>query len=293
MKGKLLLASATVATMGLISFKSVEISGFTNYKKHAIQSGGGQSGLTGAPGEANCTQCHRTGNDFSLQDGNGINSLTVASGITQISGYEPGETYNVSLQTSGNSNKKGFSAVALDANNNNAGSFSASGSTQNFSAPTGDRQYVSHTSTGTSAIVWVWQWTAPATDVGDVTFYVACNQSNANNTNDSGDQIYLSQHVIGSSASINENEQFNSNFAAGFNNETNQLNVTFSSLVSNTMFLNLVDMSGKSVFTYSMEESNIGENNETIMLPNNLKSGIYVVHFFVGNNAMSSKIVVQ
>lgn len=125
-----------------------------------------------------------------------------------------------------------------------------------------------------------------------MTFYLATNETN-NNGATTGDNIYLSQHVIGSSASINENEQFNSNFTAGFNNETSQLNISFSSLVSDKMFLNLVDMSGKSAFTYSMDESNIGKNNETILLPSDLKSGVYLVNFFVGNNAMSSKIVVQ
>lgn len=287
MKGKLLLASATIATMGLISFKNTEISGFTNYKKHKLQFGGGQSGLTGAPGEDNCTQCHVG----TVNAGSSVNSLNVASGLNLVSGYIPGQTYNVTVQMNTQSTKKGFSAVALDINNNNAGSFTGltTSGTQNFSS--GNREYVSHTSSSTGAIAWIWQWTAPATDVGDVFFYVATNETNDDGTT-SGDQIYVSQHVVGSAASVEENS-FSHNFSAGFNNATNQLTVSFESLVVNTMHLNLVDMSGKSAFTYTLDDSVIGENQETIVLPETLKSGVYFVNFFVGNNAMSSKIIVQ
>ena len=59
------------------------------------------------------------------------------------------------------------------------------------------------------------------------------------------------------------------------------------------MFFNLVDLSGKSVFTYSMGESQIGINKESIALPSEIENGIYAVHFFIGNKAMTAKIMVQ
>jgi hypothetical protein len=55
----------------------------------------------------------------------------------------------------------------------------------------------------------------------------------------------------------------------------------------------LVDLNGRSVFTYDMGNAQIGENKEKIVLPNDLKNGIYVVNMFVNNNAMSQKIMIQ
>jgi hypothetical protein len=69
--------------------------------------------------------------------------------------------------------------------------------------------------------------------------------------------------------------------------------VDFNSLSVGNMFFNLVDINGRSVFTYNMGESVIGENSESIVLPSELKSGVYIVNFFVGNKAMSAKIMIQ
>ncbi|HKZ81033.1 MAG TPA: choice-of-anchor V domain-containing protein [Pyrinomonadaceae bacterium] len=61
--------------------------------------------------------------------------------------------------------------------------------------PGSARQYIEHASAGTFAgqsggASWTFNWTAPQTDIGPVTLYVAGNQAN-NDGNSSGDYIYF------------------------------------------------------------------------------------------------------
>ena len=140
--------------------------------------------VTGAPGETNCTSCH---------------SQVSSSGqftITGPTGYIPGQTYQIQVRhTTTDSTRKrwGFELTSL-ANNVAAGSFtSLSNTTQTISG--NGRLYIEHTLVGTfnnqtGGALWTFNWTAPATDVGVVTFYAAGNQANGDGTSD-GDRIYL------------------------------------------------------------------------------------------------------
>jgi uncharacterized repeat protein (TIGR01451 family) len=85
----------------------------------------------------------------------------------------------------------------LDTSDEQAGNLlSLDGLTQlvNDAGPGNARQYIQHTSAGTfigqqNTASWTFNWTAPPTDVGFVTFYAAGNQAN-NDGNTSGDYIY-------------------------------------------------------------------------------------------------------
>ena len=128
--------------------------------------------------------------------------------------------------------------------------------------------------------------------MGPVTFYIASNIANGNTTA-SGDVIYLSQHVLGSAAGLNDMTDESANFSAGYALNENKVKINFNSLNVGNMFVNLVSLNGKSVFTHDMGESVIGANSEYIILPGDITSGIYIVNFFVGNQAMSAKIMIQ
>jgi len=290
MKKSYLLPSLALASIGLFAFQHVttETSVVEKFKKEHLYSAGGQSGMTGAPGDQNCTNCHVG----SVLDGSTENSFVLMDGTTPVSAYVPGTTYTATLQQTSSPAKSGFSSTTLDGTDSKAGDLIGAGigGTQNFSS--GGRDYVSHTSlSNTGGGQFFWSWVAPSTDVGPVTFYIASNIANNNGTN-TGDLIYLSTHTIASTASIDEvsNE---AKFVAGYNATTNKLVVDFNSLAIGEMNLNLVDMNGRSVFSYNLGHSEMGENHETIALPAELSDGMYVVHFFVGNKAMSGNILVK
>ena len=292
MKKNYFIFSVAALALGFISFQgtgNVEIEKYLVKNQHK-NANGAPSAKTGAPGENNCTQCH----SGTSQSGTSENTFVLLSGLTPVTSYTPGATYNVSLSMASAPAKKGFQATALSSSNTMAGTFTGQVVGGTNVSTSGGRQYANHTSASntSSNTNWIWTWTAPATNVGDVTFYVATNKAN-NNTTASGDAIYLSQHIVGSTASIDENESVKSNFVAGYNAETNAVKIDFTSLTAGEMFFNLVDMNGRSVFTYEMGNAQIGKNATSIKLPNDLKNGIYFVNVFINNTPMSAKIQVQ
>lgn len=155
-------------------------------------SGGPGDGRTGAPGEGSCTDCHSGSPD---------------DGIVQIIGaptfYVPDMTYSITVTLLDQDQSRwGFELTAKDDASNGAGTFTVTDpvNTQlsDNAAPNAD--YMKHTSAGTydntpnGPVTWQFDWTAPSTDVGDITFYVAGNAANSNN-NTSGDNIYTSSAV--------------------------------------------------------------------------------------------------
>jgi hypothetical protein len=159
---------------------------------HAFSSGPLGS-HTGAPGERTCATsgCHPGPSN----SGPGLFTIT---GLPAR--YDPGMTYEVSVRhsTADNSRRRwGFQLTVLTSDNAKAGNIvNNSGFTSilNNDGPDGNRQYIEHNQQGTfpeqsSAAGWTFNWTAPSSDVGPVTFYAAGNQAN-NDSSNSGDQIY-------------------------------------------------------------------------------------------------------
>ena len=145
---------------------------------------------TGALNEGTCVTagCH-TGN--ALNTGGGSLMLTTPET------YEPGEVYTiiVNLERTGQS-KWGFQMTALDADGVRAGTFAADDAANTQISEANSKQYIKHTAAGTAgandANSWEFEWTAPDTDVGPITFYAAGNASNGN-FNPIDDYIYTAQ----------------------------------------------------------------------------------------------------
>jgi hypothetical protein len=148
-------------------------------------SGGPIDGVTGAPGEGTCVQCHTT---YPLNSGAG--SLVV-SGIGAT--YMPGQTYTVGVTLADPvASRWGFELTALNAGGASVGSYTLPATLQQATA--GNRTYVKHTLNGTfpgtpTSHTWEFAWNAPAAGTGTVTFYVAGNAAN-NNGLFTGDRIY-------------------------------------------------------------------------------------------------------
>jgi aldose sugar dehydrogenase len=162
-----------------------------NRRVHAFSSGP-PAGYTRAPGEEPeaCAECH-------------VNS---DAGTGQISinapqSYVPGQTYQITVTHTNNDQTRqrwGFQLTALDDSEQKAGNLSPLDNltqTLDNQGPFPNRQYIEHTSLGTffgqhNGASWTFNWTAPASDVGPVTFYAAGNHANGD-ANSSGDNIYF------------------------------------------------------------------------------------------------------
>jgi uncharacterized repeat protein (TIGR01451 family) len=181
----IILPSLLVAVLGLLLS-----SNNATRTVHAFSSGP-PAGYTAAPGEEPeaCAECH-----VPADAGTGHISITAPQT------YVPGQTYPITVShTNADPTRMrwGFQLTALDTSDEKAGNLqNTDGLTQvlNNAGPNNARQYIEHTAAGTfigqqNTASWTFNWTAPATDVGIVTFYAAGNQAN-NDGNTSGDYIY-------------------------------------------------------------------------------------------------------
>lgn len=167
---------------------------------------------TGAPGDQTCARsgCH-TGT--AVNGGGGAVQLTSSTRTT----YTPGQqqTFVITISDS-KARTYGFQMAArLDSNpsNGQAGDFTA-GSQQIVICDNGSSkrttgcpssapvQFIEHSRPFTTNTITV-AWTAPSSNVGPVTLYVAANAAN-NNGDDSGDHIYTTKLQLSPAGAITD-----------------------------------------------------------------------------------------
>lgn len=152
-------------------------------------SSGAPAGRTGSPGDNGVTcaaGCHTASNPI---------NQTVDIDVSDIpaAGYIPGQTYDITVtgnRGSFNGPEIGFSFTAERASDNTkvGGLMAGTGTQLNGTG----QSHITHTSSSigisSNENSWTFQWTAPATGTGDVSFYAVCVFANANNAN-SGDKV--------------------------------------------------------------------------------------------------------
>ena len=164
----------------------------------SILSSNGRAGYTNSPGEANCTSCHGS---FPVNSGAG--SVTITSNIPGWS-YCPGQTYTINVTVA----QSGFSLFGLDvealsgtSTYANAGTFvitNTETTIKTFTVSSVVRNNVTHTGTGNNTAnthTFSFNWVAPATNVGNVTFYVSGMAANGTGGT-SGDYTYTTSQVV-------------------------------------------------------------------------------------------------
>jgi hypothetical protein len=288
MKSLITIASIAVLSWLLVSNKSNQK--ITSY--HALKTlrtNGAITSMTGAPGENNCTNCHGGG---TLDGNNGMNELSIVGGTGNE--YVPGETLSMEFEMTAGGAKNGFQLVVLNADNEFAGEFIITdpAQTQLIENAGLGRSYVTHNTGGASASSWTFDWVTPAVG-GNVTFYVASNESN-NNNNSGGDLIYLSQHTFTADDLTNTTEEkVNFDFGIAYLRNKSKINLDVELSNASDVFFNLVDLKGSSVYSANLGAKNAGEFKEVINLKNNLENGIYVATLFFNNKPVSKKFMVQ
>jgi len=159
-------------------------------------------GHTGAPGESSCTGCHGgTANT-------GPGSLVLTLSDTTLR-YVPGEVFNatVRLRQTG-FDKFGFVGLALkDAGNTTIGTFTIDDMLRTRTYNDGPRKYVSHTPCGADALPpdslsWTFHWKAPATNVGNITLYLAGLAANHDHALSGDDTYTLMVHLVPDSMAL-------------------------------------------------------------------------------------------
>lgn len=269
-----------------------------------LKTSGGHPSSTGAPGELTCanatTGCHATAS-ITNDNTNMVNTLTFP---TLDSSYVPGQTYTINLKAQKSGIVKfGFEIVALrNSNNSNSGTWTITDAnrTQIISG-TGSlstRKYVTHTTNGTPAVSsglgqWTFNWTAPSTNVGNITFYYATNCTN-NNAANTGDQLYLSSFQIhpfvsttGIAAWINEDDLFTT-----FDPSTHEILLNYSLRKECRLSVTLSDILGKTVQSIEPQFKFAGKNCDKLNVAD-ISGGVYMVNLAIDGNTISKKIIIQ
>ena len=150
---------------------------------------------TGAPltGEGSCADCHGT-----KVNNTGNGSLTITTPTT----YTPGQVYTITVteQDPGQA-RWGFELTALKDSDHSMGGAIASTTTLTGTGTSGGITYIAQTTgtggdgtfngTANGPVSWSFQWTAPASGSGAVTFYAAGAAANTSGTPDNGDFTYV------------------------------------------------------------------------------------------------------
>jgi hypothetical protein len=251
------------------------------------------AGNTGAPGESTCATCHST----SLKIGGSESVLSIKDSLTVDAGsYKPNHTYTLKFDYTINTKKKGFQIIGLDSKNQQAGTLQAGTGTMLLS--TGGKQYLNHSNATGST--WTFKWKAPATDVGDVTFYVAAGNLSAiykstyklaafvDTTNQGGGNTGGTDTTKTTGLRVNENDF---DFTAFYVGSSQSLFLKCNTLKKGDVFVNVMDMNGRSVASKKLNSIN-GLSTKEIELPMAVQPGTYVVNMFINNYMSSKKIVV-
>ncbi|CAN5643356.1 hypothetical protein BH11BAC1_BH11BAC1_21690 [soil metagenome] len=172
------------------AFISLMILDASNNEANSHQNGSPAT-RTGSPGDggATCKNCH-----------SGPTPTTQAGMITSnipVAGYTGGQTYTITATVSRSGHSKfGFEISPQNITGTQLGTLIVTNTTE--MQLVGSGKYITQKTAGTAGTnsrTWLFNWTAPATGTGNVTFFGAFNITNSGN-NSSGDTTVLSTLVV-------------------------------------------------------------------------------------------------
>ena len=269
----------------LLSFVDTSLTQIEEYEMNSYLndfSANPPTGKTGAPGESTCTDCHN-GSILSA-----IGTITMSfSDVDDM--YVPGQSYSIGLSI-GSGAKNGFQMTILDGNLQKAGNFI--NGTNTSIALAGGREYIRH-SASSGITNFQFQWTAPATEKGDLRAYFSFNKSN-NGGSTSGDKIYVGSFEINSSVPVSVNEQeANAKSLKVFWDDINQVfHIDYRLLEPAKLMVNVQTLDGKLVQSTTLGLKDPGQYNE-VLATNIRKKGLYIVSVFVDNTIYNQKMMLN
>jgi hypothetical protein len=255
----------------------------------------GRAGRTGSPGETTCVSCH---DNFALNSGGG--SITLSS--TNLTGWEyiPGTNYHMVCTVARNGNSLfGMGLEALTTANQNAGNLVITNpaSTQIKTATVGgvSRRNVVHTlngGVGNGSKAFAFDWNAPATNIGNVTFYYAGVAANGDGNDDVGDHVYSGSQVV-TPAAANSVEEFAGpgQLSVFPDPATDHFNIAYTLTTGRNIQVTLHDMQGRMVRELIAAPRSAGRHVEMISGLSDLGTGTYILRTALGADVRTQRIM--
>ncbi len=256
----------------------------------------GRAGATASPGETSC-------NTSSCHTGNAVNSAggSIVIDAPTMPGWEyiPGQIYpvNVTVARTGVS-LFGFGFEALRSTGANGGLLSITNAVQTrilTAVVSGNvRTNVVHKLNGGASPnlhTFTFNWTAPVTGTGIITFYAAGNAANNNGTT-SGDFIYTTSQIVTESTSGLEDLADNYQLTIYPNPVVEIFDIRFKMDVPEFVEISLIDLSGKVSAAILSKALAAGEHTINHQISESLSPGIYFLSIQVGEDVMVKRIAV-
>ncbi|HNQ12923.1 MAG TPA: T9SS type A sorting domain-containing protein [Bacteroidia bacterium] len=246
-------------------------------------SGGAQAGHSGSPADGKtCIQCHNT---------SAVPLPNLISSTIPTQGYTPGATYTITAAVGQTGiNKYGFQVSPQSANGTYLGNLVVTNPSQSKIIGT---KYITHTIGGVSGIgfkAWTFDWIAPASGTGDVTFYGAFVYANGNN-NSSGDMVRTSTYTVSENLSTGiESASSGLSFNLYPNPFQNQATISFSTNIEDLSDISIYNLLGKvlSPAQYTLRQIN---SKEVLLNAHAIPAGVYFIKVVQENKSYSKKII--
>ena len=255
----------------------------------------GKAGYTGSTGELNCTDCH---DQFALNSGGGSVALTSTNMTSWM--YDPGVTYHMVLTVSKSSSSLfGLGLEALTSANVNAGTLMITNSaltsikTKNVNGVS--RRNVVHkldAGQGSGSFAFEFDWVAPATNIGDVTFYFCGNAADGSGDED-GDYIYQGSQIVSYNTANGIADINSSNISIYPVPALDHFTLSYNLNSTGPVKINLYDLKGSLVTNLTSKISNAGSHSESFYLPEGLSQGTYILSIESLSGINSRKILVN
>ncbi len=253
---------------------------------------------SGAPGEADCTTsgCHES---FALNSGQGAATIIIENGATS---YIPSKTYTIVAETTfPNLNRFGFQLVAIkDKDSSNVGTLNCTeqSRTQIIKGDNklASRNYMTYTFDGSTALSkgsnkWQFNWTAPSSDEGKITFYLATIAADDNGS-DLGDYCYTKSLSLNSSPLALNNEIENNFKLDVYPNPTKgKIAISYEIEKPSTVQIELYDLQGNKLQQLS-SKATYGRQSTELDFMKEYEAGIYFIKLNTGNKSAFKKIII-
>lgn len=241
-------------------------------------------GHTGAPGETACNGCH----PGTLNSGAATFTFNLGTAT-----YVPAQTYTGTVRINQPGIAKfGFSALALkDSNNTTIGAFNLIEAIRTRTYTDGPRKYVSHTPCGADSAnsnSWIFTWTAPSTNVGNITLYAGLLASDHSHSL-SGDFSYTKSLTLTPAGGVGIKETENDiRYNIYPNPVTDVLHIQFDGSAAATAYeINLFNSIGKLLYSLSGNTVNIKLNTS------GLDAGVYYLKIKQNNNITGRTVIIK
>jgi len=245
--------------------------------------GSSSNGVTGSPldnqlAPQSCLTCHDNNGNFNT-------SVSITSDIPN-GGFTLGQTYNLTVtQTETGASKHGFQITVENSAPSKIGGFVVTDAV-NTHLQAGNN-FITHTLAGTDQTSWDFSWTAPSSNVGTITFYVASIAGNLNTsggTTTNNNQMAQNTLTIGSVLAVNKAHLLQ--FSMYPNPSNGQVTLQLPSDIKKAR-VTVFDYLGKTLIQKNIEYSNNTLNTS------NLSTGIYFVRIQTVSKIGTKKLAVR